>query len=163
MNKNKINKNLNNQLNLENYSSNLYLQMSAWCNIENYKNASIFFKKNSEEELKHMEKIFNFLCDINILPILNFNIYFKINFNSIQDIFKKAYINEKKITRNINYISNIAFKKRDFKTFHFLSWYILKQNEEEKILKTILDNLKFFNYNNKNFLIFDNLFLSKYI
>ncbi|WMC18811.1 MAG: ferritin [Enterobacteriaceae bacterium PSpicST2] len=161
--KNKINKNLNNQLNLENYSANLYLQMSAWCNIKNFKNASIFLKKNSIEELKHMEKIFNFLCEINILPIINLNISFKINFNSINDIFKKAYINEKKITRNINYISNIALKQKNFKIFHFLNWYILKQNEEEKTLKTILENLKFFNNNKKNIFIFDNLFLSKYI
>ncbi|XZR52742.1 MAG: ferritin [Enterobacteriaceae bacterium] len=161
--KNIINKNLNNQLNLENYSSNLYLQMSAWCNIENFKNASIFFLKNSEEELQHMKKIFNFLCDINILPIINLNISFEKNYISIKDIFEKAYDNEKKITHNINYISDIALKQKDFRTFHFLSWYILKQNEEEKILKTILENLNCFIYNKKNILMFDNLFLSKYI
>ncbi|BFI91072.1 non-heme ferritin [Enterobacterales bacterium endosymbiont of Anomoneura mori] len=161
--KNKNILNLNNQLNLEKYSSNLYLQMSAWCEIENFKNASIFFKKNSKEELEHMEKIFNYLCDINILPIINSNIKIKTNFNSLLDVFKYAYKNEIKNTYNINLISDFSFKNKDFKTFHFLSWYILKQKDEEKILKTILENLKFFNYNKKNMLMFDNLFLSKYI
>ncbi|XZR53154.1 MAG: ferritin [Enterobacteriaceae bacterium] len=159
----KINKNLNNQLNLEKYSSNLYLQISAWCDIENFKNAKIFFKKNSDEELNHMEKIYNFLCDINVLPIINSNILFKKKFNSFENIFKIAYINEKRNTRNINYISNISLKYKNFKTFHFLSEYILKQIKEEKILKTIIENLKFFKKNKKDILIFDNLFLIKYI
>ncbi|WMC19612.1 MAG: ferritin [Enterobacteriaceae bacterium PC38] len=160
---NKIIKNLNNQLNLEYFTSKLYLEMSFWCDIKNLKNANIFFQNSSNDELKHMNKIFKFLCDINVLPIINSNISLNINFNSLLNVFKKAYINEKKITRNINYISNISLKYKNYKIFHFLKWYILKQIKEEKILKTIIDNLIFFNNNQKDILIFDNLFLSKYI
>ncbi|WMC20206.1 MAG: ferritin-like domain-containing protein [Enterobacteriaceae bacterium PSpyr] len=161
--KNKINKYLNYQLNLEYYSSKLYLEMSFWCDIKNLENAKIFFKNSSNDELKHMNKLSKFLCDIDILPVINSNILLNKNFNSLQNIFKKAYINEKKITHNINYISDIALKYKNYKIFHFLSWYILKQIEEEKVLKTIINNLVFYNNKQKDILIFDNLFLSKYI
>ncbi len=36
---------LNEQLNLEFYSANLYLQMSAWCSDKGFEGAAAFFKK----------------------------------------------------------------------------------------------------------------------
>ncbi len=45
---------LNAQLNLEFYSSNLYLQMSAWCADKGYEGAAAFLKAHAAEEMEHM-------------------------------------------------------------------------------------------------------------
>ena len=42
---------LNDQLNLEFYSANLYLQMSAWCADKGFEGAASFLKKHSREEM----------------------------------------------------------------------------------------------------------------
>ena len=42
---------LNQQLNLEFYSSNLYLQMSAWCEEQGFAGAAEFLRKHANEEI----------------------------------------------------------------------------------------------------------------
>ena len=41
---------LNEQVNLEFYSSNLYLQMSAWCEDKSFDGAAAFLRKHANEE-----------------------------------------------------------------------------------------------------------------
>lgn len=55
-----INK-LNEQLNLEFYSANLYLQMSAWCDDKGFDGAAKFLKAHSREEMEHMQRLFDYL------------------------------------------------------------------------------------------------------
>ena len=43
-------KQLNKQINLEFYSSNLYLQMSAWCEEKGFAGAAEFMHLHSEEQ-----------------------------------------------------------------------------------------------------------------
>lgn len=40
---NEITNKLNEQINLEFYSSNIYLQMSAWCEVKGFQGAAAFF------------------------------------------------------------------------------------------------------------------------
>ena len=47
---------LNDQLNKEFYSSNLYLQMSAWCDTKGLEGSAAFLKTHAEEEMQHMLK-----------------------------------------------------------------------------------------------------------
>lgn len=54
-----INK-LNEQLNLEFYSANLYLQMSAWCSDKGFEGAAAFLKAHSQEEMEHMQRLFDY-------------------------------------------------------------------------------------------------------
>ena len=48
-------------------SSQIYLQMAAWCDPQGYTGASKFFRKHAEEERIHMLKLYDFLADKNIV------------------------------------------------------------------------------------------------
>ena len=46
---------LNEQINLELYSSNVYLQMSAWCHKHGYEGAAAFYFVMTDEKMEHMQ------------------------------------------------------------------------------------------------------------
>ena len=52
---------LNEQINLEFYSSNVYLQMSSWCSKHGYEGAAAFLLRHADEELEHMQKLFKYV------------------------------------------------------------------------------------------------------
>ena len=45
---------LNEQMNLELYSSLLYQQMSAWCSYHTFEGAAAFLRRHAQEEMTHM-------------------------------------------------------------------------------------------------------------
>ncbi|WP_348666009.1 non-heme ferritin [Arsenophonus symbiont of Ornithomya chloropus] len=148
-------KKLNEQLNLEFSSANFYLQMSAWCNYKGFEGAAIFLRAHSQEEMLHMERLFNYLNDTGSMPILgNMHAPDK-TFLSLKDVFEKTYKHEKKVTDEINILVDFSFKIKDFSTFNFLQWYVTEQHEEEKLFKSILDKFDLFGKDNKSLFLFD--------
>ena len=63
-------KKLNEQLNLEFYSSNLYLQMSAWCSNQGFEGAAAFLFSHATEEMMHMHKLFAYLNDTGAMALI---------------------------------------------------------------------------------------------
>ncbi|MGJ8581887.1 MAG: ferritin, partial [Psychromonas sp.] len=63
-------KKLNEQINLEFYSSNLYLQMSAWCEDQGYEGAATMLRTHATEEMEHMNRLFTYVSETGALPIL---------------------------------------------------------------------------------------------
>lgn len=132
---------LNDQLNLEFYSANLYLQMSAWCADKGFEGAASFLKKHSREEMEHMQRLFDYLSDTGALPVLGSIEAPPVTFESLSDVFAQTYEHEQLITGKINELAHAAMTTHDYSTFHFLQWYVAEQHEEEKIFKTVLDKL----------------------
>ena len=60
---------LNRQIQLEQFSSNLYLQMSAWCDHQGYTGSATFLREHAGEELVHMHKLFDYVCETGALAI----------------------------------------------------------------------------------------------
>ena len=58
---------LNAQINLEQYSSNLYMQMAAWAEHKGYTGCASFLKAHAGEELMHMQKLFGYVCETGAL------------------------------------------------------------------------------------------------
>lgn len=135
-----INK-LNEQLNLEFYSANLYLQMSAWCSDKGFEGAAAFLKAHSQEEMEHMQRLFDYLSDTGALPKLGQIAAPPVDFKSIGDVFTLTYQHEQQITAEINKLAHLAITTQDYSTFNFLQWYVAEQHEEEKLFKSILDKL----------------------
>ncbi len=48
---------LNEQMNLELYSSLLYQQMSAWCSYHSFEGAAAFLRRHAQEEMTHMQRL----------------------------------------------------------------------------------------------------------
>lgn len=134
-------KKLNEQLNLEFYSANLYLQMSAWCSDKGYEGAAAFLKAHSQEEMEHMQRLFDYLSDTGALPLLGQIAAPPIDFKSIGDVFSQTYEHEQLITSEINKLAHLAMTIQDYSTFNFLQWYVSEQHEEEKLFKSVLDKL----------------------
>ena len=52
---------LNEQITAEMYASNLYLQMSAWCEDQGLSGAAAFLRQPVPEELQHRDKCIDYL------------------------------------------------------------------------------------------------------
>jgi ferritin len=129
---------LNAQIALEYVSSNLYLQMSAWCEHHNFENAAAFLRTHAVEERNHMEKLYNYVLDTGGYPILSEIPAPKSEYSSLKEVFEDTLEHEKHITAKINELVDHALTTKDFSTFNFLQWYVQEQHEEEKLFNTVL-------------------------
>ncbi|AFP85282.1 non-heme ferritin [secondary endosymbiont of Ctenarytaina eucalypti] len=136
---------LNAQLNLEFFSANLYLQMSAWCNEKGFEGAGQFFKTKFSEEMDHMRRLFDYFNDTGTMPILGAIDAPPVGFSSLGELISLAYKHEQLITHKINELVHLAMTLQDYSTFHFLQWYIAEQHEEEKMFRSILEKLALVN------------------
>jgi Ferritin-like protein len=133
---------LNAQVNLEFYSSNLYLQMSAWCDHKGLVGSAKFLRAHANEEMEHMHKIFDYIQDTGALAELGTIDKPELNAASLKEIFEQTYEHEKFITKQINELVDITLAEKDYSTFNFLQWYVAEQHEEEKLFKSILDKIE---------------------
>lgn len=138
---NKINDALNDQMNFELYSAYLYLSMAYYFNSINLHGFSHWIKIQSQEEIKHAMKIYNFMCDkhfqIKFGNISNPTITWTSPINAIQNVLD----HEKIVTKRINLIMDIAIDNKDYTTQSFLKWFIDEQLEEENTIEIIMQKL----------------------
>ncbi len=146
---------LNEQVTREFYASNLYLQMSAWCNHNGLNGSAKFLRDHAADEMSHMHKIFAYIQDTGALALIDTIEKPEINFANIQDIFNKTYKHEKMITAKINELVDIALNEKDFSTFNFLQWYVAEQHEEEKLFKSILDKIEIIGLDGRGLFMID--------
>ncbi|WP_448547628.1 non-heme ferritin [Thalassotalea fusca] len=133
---------LNDQINLEFYSSNLYLQMSAWCEENGFEGAAEFMRKHALEEMHHMNRLFTYVSETGAMPILGSIDAPPHNFASLSEVFEETYKHECLVTEKINALAHAAFISQDYSTFNFLQWYVAEQHEEEKLFKGIIDKIE---------------------
>ena len=130
---------LNDQMNLEFYSSNLYLQMSAWCEQKGFEGAAAFLLRHADEELEHMQKLFNYVSETSGMPLLGKIDAPKHDYSSLREVFETTLEHEKLVTSKINELVEVTFENKDYSTFNFLQWYVAEQHEEEKLFSGIID------------------------
>lgn len=135
----KIINNLNAQLNLEFFSSNLYLQMSAWCEKKGFPGAAQFLLVHADEEMQHMRRLFTYLTETGALAVIGKIEAPQSDFASLKEIFELTYEHEKLVTSKINELVETTFQEKDYSSFNFLQWYVAEQHEEEKLFSSILD------------------------
>lgn len=149
-----INK-LNDQINLEFYSSNVYLQMSAWCSKHGYEGAAAFLLRHADEELEHMQKLFNYVSETSGMPILGKIDAPKHDYSSLREVFEITLEHEKLVTSKINELVEVTFESKDYSAFNFLQWYVAEQHEEEKLFSSILDKLNLLGEDGKGLFLID--------
>lgn len=133
---------LNNQIQLESYSSNLYLQMSAWAEIKGLEGCAAFLRAQAQDELTHMNRLFKYVYETGALPIIGAIKAPPKEFKSISDVFQQVHKHELFITDKINELMTLALKEQDHSTVNFLQWYVAEQHEEEHTMQKILDKIK---------------------
>ncbi len=132
---------LNQQVNLEFYSSNIYLQMSAWAETNSLPGTAAFLKKQAAEEMTHMMKIFDYINQSDHMALIGKIDAPASSYKSVEDIFKKVYAHEQHVTKKIHEIAAQAWQGKDLTTFNFMQWFITEQHEEETQAKGILDKI----------------------
>ena len=133
---------LNIQINLEFYSSNLYLQMSAWCEDKGFEGAAEFMRKHADEEMEHMKRLFTYVSETGGMPKIGTIESPSCEFESLGALFRETYEHEQVVTKAINSLAHTAFTTQDYSTFNFLQWYVSEQHEEMKLFKGIIDKIE---------------------
>jgi ferritin len=154
---------LNQQINLEFYSSNLYLQMSSWCEHAGLEGCAEFMHQHAQEEMGHMQRLFNYVNETGSMAVLGQIDAPPTEYESIADVFRKTYEHECLVTRRINELADAAMKETDYSTFNFLQWYVAEQHEEEKLFKSILDKIELIGSDPKNLFFIDQEVRSKMV
>ena len=129
--KEKVLKELNDQMNREMFSSYLYLSMAAYFEAEGLGGFSAWMEEQAKEEWFHAMKFYNFIHERNGRVALQAIKEPKFEWKSPLDVFKEAYKHEQFITGHINDLVNLAIKEKDHATQIFLQWFVTEQVEEE--------------------------------
>jgi len=135
---------LNEQLNRELYSAYLYLGIAAHFESEGLKGFAGWMRAQAGEEQVHAMKIYDYLFSVDGKPLLKAikaveTHYAKPPVEVIQEVLK----HEQFITASINSLYELALAEKDYKTQHFLQWFIAEQVEEEENDRDILDKFKY--------------------
>ena len=146
---------LNKQINLEFFSSNLYLQMSSWCTYKALDGCANFLRSHAAEEMDHMQRLFTYVNDTGSMAKLGQIEAPGTEFESIEDVFRTTYEHELFVTQKINELTHTAFTEADYSTFNFLQWYVAEQHEEEKLFKSILDKIEIIGTDGKGLFFID--------
>ena len=148
-------KKLNEQINLEFYSSNLYLQMASWCESKGLEGCTAFLRRHAKEEMEHMQKLFDYVNETGSMAVLGVIDAPPCEFESVRDIFLKTLEHEQLVTQKINDLAHTAFSEQDFSSFNFLQWYVAEQHEEEKLFKSIIDKIEMIGLEHKGLYFID--------
>ena len=139
---NRLETELNKQLNAELYSAYLYLSMSAYLARKNLSGFSHWMKLQFEEEQSHAMKFFQYILDRGgSVKLLDIKAPTK-EWKNIIDVFENVVKHEASVTEMINNLVNIALEEKDHATVAMLQWYVSEQVEEEATVGDIYDQLK---------------------
>lgn len=137
-----VQESMNEQIKNELYSAYIYLSMSAHFEATNLPGFAHWMRHQSEEEIDHAMKFFDFINDRNGRVELRAIEQPPVEWGTPLEIFETALNHERKVTGMINNIYEIAQKEKDFPSQIMLQWFIEEQVEEEKSAAGIVETLK---------------------
>lgn len=151
----KIETALNQQIELEAASSQYYLAMASWAEIQGMNGVAQFLYHHSDEERMHMLKLMKYINERGghaEVPLLKAP---PKAFKSVKDVFDQVLKHEIKVSTEINKLVAICVKEGDYTTHNFLQWYVSEQIEEEALARRVLDKLKLLGDDKGNLYLFD--------
>lgn len=151
----KIEKALNRQIEIEADSSQFYLSMASWAEVQGFNGAAKFLYLHSDEERMHMLKLVRFINERGghaIVPALKQP---PASFNGLIDIFESLLGHEIKVTEEINSLVHATLEEKDYTTHNFLQWYVSEQIEEEALARNIMDKLNMIGSDKGGMYLFD--------
>ena len=144
---------LNEQVDKEGYSSNLYLAMAAWADHNGYKGISEWLYAQSEEEREHMLKVLEYISERGGKAIIPEFKKPPVDYKDIKTLFDEVLKHEQYITGSINEIVALTLKEKDYTTHSWVQWFVNEQIEEESSVMEIIDKLNL--VGDKNMYMFD--------
>jgi ferritin len=153
----RLEKALNDQLNLEQNSAFAYLGMAAHFENTPFEGFSAWMRLQYKEELGHAEKFFGYLNErggkITLMPIAAG----KSEYASPLEVFRTALGHEQKVSAAISAIYELALQEKDYPTLSFLKWFLDEQVEEEKSVNDMIAKLELIGENHNGLFHLDKL------
>jgi len=138
----KIQDALNAQINLEQFSAQLYLAMSGHCERRSFRGFAHWLRIQAQEETKHALKLVDFVLDrgghleLAAVPAPG------AEFGGVTQVFEKILEHEKGISGKIAALFELSRAERDYASEVALQWYVTEQVEEEANAGQLVDQLK---------------------
>ncbi len=133
---------LNEQIEKEGYSSNLYLAMATWAENNGYNGVAQWLYAQSEEERMHMLKFINYIGERDCHAIIPEFKKPPLDYGNVSDMFDEVLKHEQYISASINEIVSVSLDEKDFTTNSWIQWFVNEQIEEEATVRGIIDKLK---------------------
>ena len=147
---------LNEQVKIEAQSSQVYLAMASWAEIQpGIDNITSFFYRHSDEERMHMLKLIKFINERGGFAVIPALVQPQLTFPSIKHAFKELLHHEEYVSSSINKVVDIALSQKDYATYNFLQWYVSEQIEEEALARTLNDKLELIGEDKSGLYLFD--------
>lgn len=153
--KKEIEKALNEQIEKECYSSQLYLSMASWTESLGYEGFAQWLYAQADEERQHMLKIIHYVNERGAKAVTPGIKKPPVDFKDIFTVFKQTLEHEEFITNSINEIVGVCIKEKDFTTQNWIQWFVNEQIMEEKAARAIIDKLNILGKDNKNLYLLD--------
>lgn len=132
---------INDQINKEMYSSNLYLSMSAYFENTGLPGAAKWMHVQAGEEYQHAMKFFEHLVDRGGKVVLGTIAAPETEWAGPMAAFKAVLEHEQFVTKSIHNLYALAVKEKDYPAQVMLGWFINEQVEEEKNASEIVASM----------------------
>ena len=143
------------QIRIEAESSQVYLSMACWAEVQGLEGVAQFMYKQSDEERMHMLKLVKYINERGGHAIVSDLKAPKTTFGTMREMFEELYRHELFVSNSINELVHVTFEEKDYATHNFLQWYVAEQIEEEAQAKTILDKINLIGDDKGGLYLFD--------
>lgn len=138
----RLNREINVQINEEIYSAYLYLSMAAWFAGKNLPGFEHWMRIQVQEELSHASKFFGFVHERGGSVTLEAIKRPDHEWASPRAAFEAARSHERHISGRIDTLMALAVDEKDFATQNYLQWFVGEQVEEEANAEEIVRKLE---------------------
>jgi ferritin len=130
------------QFNMELYSSYIYLAAASYLNTQNLEGFSHWMNLQVQEELQHAAKFYHYILEREGNLVLTDVKAPPKTFKSPLAACEAALAHERKNTKQINALMDIAIAAKDHACAAFLQWFVDEQVEEEAQTSQLVENVK---------------------
>lgn len=151
----KVENALNEQVAKEAMSSQIYLAMASWAEVQGLEGIAAFLYRHSDEERMHALKLMRYINERGGHAEVPALAKPPKEMKGIMDVFKSILQQEVEVSGEINDIVDLCLKEKDYTTHNFMQWYVAEQIEEERLARTMLDKLNLIGGDKGGLYLFD--------
>lgn len=124
------------------WSANLYLSMSFYLEREGYVGFASWLKKQSQEEMEHAYAIAGYIMKRGGIATVDKIDVVPTGWGSPQEVFQHVYEHERRVSKLIDDLMEVAVSEKDNATQDFLWGFVREQVEEEATALEVVDKMK---------------------
>lgn len=133
---------LNAQMNHEFYTSNLYLQLSEWCNEQSLNGTALFLRHQAQNTVTQMMRIFEYIKNTGATPVLTEQHAGSIDCQTLEDLFEHMMVDYQLRIKALATLTEEARAANDTASLTFLATFKKEELVDGTLLQMILDEVR---------------------